>query len=610
MKMLSLLRRLAEGVLLPLRRNLPFFLFMYVLGVLVSVLTFNWDHPSRFYGNTWWELFLDLYVVCLILALFPKKVRRWLRGAIYAVLYGLALVDVYCYQSFGSTITPSMLMLVGETDAREAGDFFTSLLSPEIIFGNVGFIVLLIVVHIGFTIARHRFRWTLPHLRYADIYKGIGAVATLAILVTAVINCKMNKQHMWRLINANSVGTQEKLLTIPEYVNFYQPIYRLAFSISANRLAAKQVDSLLAAADKAKVDSCSYKSPTIVLIIGESYGKHHSQQYGYFMPTTPRQRKREKKGELIKFTDVVSPYNLTSFVFKNVMSMHVIGQKGEWCDYPLFPELFRKAGYRVTFLTNQFLPQAKDAVYDFSGGFFMNNPKLSAQLFDNRNPELHAFDKGLLDDYDHLVENNHILFGPDHRNLIIFHLIGQHVNYRSRCPRNQRHFKRWDYKDKRPELTDKEWQQIAYYDNAVLYNDSIVDQICRRFEKKNAIVIYMPDHGEECFEGTRGFLCRNHSAEIDYDLARYEFEVPFWVWCSRSYVRQHYDVYRRLRQVRRQPFMTDALPHMLLSLAGIQAPSYHAEYDLLAPEYNAQRPRLLKGTTDYDKLREKQRNNK
>ena len=29
-------------------------------------------------------------------------------------------------------------------------------------------------------------------------------------------------------------------------------------------------------------------------------------------------------------------------------------------------------------IANQFLPKAKEAVYDFSGGFFLNNPKLSA----------------------------------------------------------------------------------------------------------------------------------------------------------------------------------------------------------------------------------------
>ena len=48
--------------------------------------------------------------------------------------------------------------------------------------------------------------------------------------------------------------------------------------------------------------------------------------------------------------------------------------------------------------------------------------------------------------------------------------------------------------------------------------------------------------------------------------------------------------------------MTDALPHTLLYLGGISAPYYHEEYDLLSPNYDEMRPRILKGTTDYDKL--------
>ena len=36
---------------------------------------------------------------------------------------------------------------------------------------------------------------------------------------------------------------------------------------------------------------------------------------------------------------MVTCWNLTSFVFKNMLSTHVVGEKGEWCDYPLFPEV-------------------------------------------------------------------------------------------------------------------------------------------------------------------------------------------------------------------------------------------------------------------------------
>ena len=315
------------------------------------------------------------------------------------------------------------------------------------------------------------------------------------------------------------------------------------------------------------------------------------------MPTTPRQIKLQKTGLLVPFSDVVSPWNLTSFVFKNVFSLHVVGEKGEWCDYPLFPELFRKAGYHVTFITNQFLPKAKQAVYDFSGGFFLNHPELSKAMFDSRNTRLYRFDRGLLDDYDKDLEKEN----TDH-NLIIFHLIGQHVSYRQRFPDDRRHFTADDYAKKRADLNEQRRSILADYDNAVLYNDSIVYQIVKRFENKDAIVIYMPDHGEECYEGNRGFICRNHSAAIDYDLARYEFEIPFWIYCSRKYAAEHPEIYKEIIKAKNRRFMTDALPHMLLYLAGISTKDYHPEYNILSPKYNEMRPRLLKNTTNYDQL--------
>ena len=317
------------------------------------------------------------------------------------------------------------------------------------------------------------------------------------------------------------------------------------------------------------------------------------------MDTTPRQVLLEKSRKLTKFTDVVTCWNLTSFVFKNVFSTHVVGEKGEWCDYPLFPELFRKAGYHVTFITNEFLPQAKEAVYDFSGGFFLNNPQLSKLQFDSRNTELHPLDDGLLADYDNKLKNE---LGEN--NLIIFHLMGQHVDYKTRYRKEQGRFWASSYEDKRPELTDKQRKMLSHYDNATLYNDSIVAQIVKRFANDNAIVIYMPDHGEECYEGNRGFICRNHSAAIDWPLAHYEFEIPFWIYCSQKYIKKHRDIYRQIRAAKDRRYMTDALPHLLLYLAGIETPTYNAKYNILSPDYDEMRPRILKGSADYDKLRD------
>ena len=588
----------------PIKDNASFFFFMYLIGILVSYAELPTNNPdAAVYSNLWLELFLDLYVICIILTLFPLKIRRWIRAFLYIIAYCTSLTDLFCWVKFQSTLNPSMLLLVGETDEREASEFFSSYFTSDLIFSSVGLLLLVMLIHILTTFLKKvklppaiSYKVTVAKQIINHSYHILGGVC-LVFLGWAIESSAHNKKEMVQMFSLDTIGSVEHELTTSDCAQFYLPVYRLAFSIFSNELASQQVDRLIEAKDKMSVDSCSFKSPNIVLIIGESYGKLHSQQYGYFMPTTPRQIKREKSGLLVPFSDVVAPWNLTSFVFKNVFSLHVVGEKGEWCDYPLFPSLFRKAGYHVTFITNQFLPKAKQAVYDFSGGFFLNHPELSEAMFDSRNQQLYRFDRGLLDDYD----KNQQQHNTDH-NLIIFHLLGQHVKYNQRFPSDRRHFTAEDYEKKRADLNGKQRNVLADYDNAVLYNDSIVDAIISRFEDKEAIIIYMPDHGEECYEGNRGFICRNHSAAIDYDLAHYEFEIPFWIFCSYKYAAKHPDIYKEIIGAKNRRFMTDALPHMLLYLAGIHTKDYHAEYNILSPQYNEMRPRILKNTTDYDKL--------
>ena len=588
----------------PIKDNASFFFFMYLIGILVSYAELPANNPdATVYSNLWLELFLDLYVICIILTLFPLKIRRWIRPFLYIIAYCTSLTDLFCWVKFQSTLNPSMLLLVGETDEREASEFFSSYFTSDLIFSSVGLLLLVMLIHILTTFLKKvklspaiSYKVTVAKQIINHSHHILGGVC-LVFLGWAIESSAHNKKEMVQMFSLDTIGSVEHELTTSDCAQFYLPVYRLAFSIFSNELASQQVDRLIEAKDKMRVDSCSFKSPNIVLIIGESYGKLHSQQYGYFMPTTPRQIKREKSGLLVPFSDVVAPWNLTSFVFKNVFSLHVVGEKGEWCDYPLFPSLFRKAGYHVTFITNQFLPKAKQAVYDFSGGFFLNHPELSEAMFDSRNQQLYRFDRGLLDDYD----KNQQQHNTDH-NLIIFHLLGQHVKYNQRFPSDRRHFKAEDYEKKRADLDGKQRNVLADYDNAVLYNDSIVDAIISRFEDKEAIIIYMPDHGEECYEGNRGFICRNHSAAIDYDLAHYEFEIPFWIFCSYKYAAKHPDIYKEIIGAKNRRFMTDALPHMLLYLAGIHTKDYHAEYNILSPQYNEMRPRILKNTTDYDKL--------
>lgn len=77
-----------------------------------------------------------------------------------------------------------------------------------------------------------------------------------------------------------------------------------------------------------------------------------------------------------------------------------------------------------------------------------------------------------------------------------------------------------------------------------------------------------------------------------------------WIYCSHRYALTHPEVFKAVKDASDKRFMTDALPHMLVWLAGISTQSYHPQYNLLSPDYNEMRPRILKGSVDYDKLRD------
>ena len=600
----------------PIEKNGAFFVFMFALGYLCTQFEimpyYLRNRGAEPYELSVPELFLDIYFLCAVLTLIPRKLRIWVKGLLYIFFYGVSVVDMYCYERFESTLTPTMLMLVGETNAQEAREFLSGYLSWDVVKTNVGWILLLALIHILWTFLRRllrkwRERMILPKVQpvFVTGFKAVLGCVVAWLLYDASTQTWPNKVAIGRLFSYDTIGQVEHELTKKDQAKLYVPPYRLAFSLYANRLASRQIVQLEAASKKIRIDSCSFRVPEIVLVIGESYNKHHSQLYGYDKPTTPRQMAMAADSSLVVFTDVVASWNLTSFVFKHMLSLWAVGEEGEWCDEPLFPEVFRKAGYQVDFLTNQFQPKAKDAVYDFSGGFFLNDPDFSKRQFDTRNSRTYRYDETLLKAYDALNQRDKsrdsLETSKIQGRLTILHLMGSHVDYRARYPKQRQYFSPSMYQ--RPELTDKQRRILSEYDNSLRYNDSILWAVTQRFADKDAVVIYVPDHAEEIFDGKPYIYGRMHGANIDYRLARNEMEIPFWIWGSPRYIERHPYGWKAIQAAKDRPLMTDVLPHLLLYLGGISTPLYHPELNVITPEYNTRRPRILKGVTDYNMLK-------
>ncbi|MDE7377679.1 MAG: phosphoethanolamine transferase [Paraprevotella sp.] len=550
------------------------------------------------------SLFVEVFVLAWVFSFLPGGMRRAVQGMVCTVCAVVCAVDVYVTYRLGSGLTPTMLQLVLETDAEEMSDFCNSYLRDAAVLRAFGPFLLWGTIYIAYVRSRHALSvsW-MKFCRLSAPWRVVlRVVYTLTVWgVFVVLFCRTaeDRRHTRELLSQTTTAGMERYYNKGYGRGLYSPLHRLYFAVYANRLAAGQLEHLRTRMGTTNVECGEDGIPTLVVIIGESYNRHHSALYGYSLPTTPRQCARVRNGELFPFTDVVSCWNLTSNVFKYMFSLYGYGHKGTWCDEPLFPALFRKAGYRVAFLTNQFVRRPDDNAFDFSGGYFINDSRLSNSLFDVRNERKHPFDEDLLLDYDSLCADS--LYS---RRLVMFHLIGQHVGYENRCPDERKRFMLADYE--RPDLTDDQLQKVVDYDNATLYNDSVVDAVLRRFEADDALVLYVPDHGEEVYDGLKTFG-RLHSSALTPRMVHNEFEIPFWIWCSPVCRRNRPELVHQIMEAVDRPFMTDDLPHTLLYLADIRCPEYDERRAVISPQFDMGRRRLLKGYKDYDEMRAREK---
>lgn len=536
-------------------------------------------HQCIFHENTVWgmllsygEMIMMAYVICLC-SYWLRKIH--LKVLFYIIFFTIYAVNCYLRLAFSTDISPKILLLLFETNSKEVSGFFSTYFFTPAMYKTIAMVCALLILTIIGEVFRKRIAKfaTKPITTY---------ILIPIILLGAIGGCAAFYRYGHLALCRNTFEAERWILDIPFRKGM--PIPNLCYSLDAIHMSGQDLTHMITATEAVLDDvTCQETdSLTIIVVIGESYNKYRSSLYGYDLDTTPYQCEERNRGNLYAFNKVKAPHNMTSIVLKNVLCCNNIHEQEQWYDYPYFPAIFKKAGYEVWFWDNQY-KWDPDAAWAFTLNSVLFNERIQQLSYTAINDSGAPYDGGLISDFENKTKGK-----LGNRNLIIFHLGGQHFLASNQYPQEPQYqvFTAKDVKDKASYLNEESRERIAEYANATRYNDAVIRQIMDLVKNQKALLVYFPDHGEEVYD-YRDFYGRKLLATdpITPDLIKYQIEIPFVVWCSDKWKNSHETEWTTIGETINREFSTDNVCHLLFRLAGIKTKVYQSERDLFSPEF-------------------------
>jgi heptose-I-phosphate ethanolaminephosphotransferase len=326
------------------------------------------------------------------------------------------------------------------------------------------------------------------------------------------------------------------------------------------------------------------ENDVVVLIVGESLTRRHMQLYGYNRPTNPLLRQRN---DILVYNRAVSPYTHTLTALLSAFTTSNIDNQQAYDSALSIIDVYASAGYKTYWLSNQSPAGLWDnAIYRLA-------QTAHQSVFINRLGNS-SFDATLQASYDEalLPELSKALNDSANKKLIVLHLMGNHSLYEKRYPASFTYF---------PLDKDKKQNTINAYDNAVRYNDYVMnclfDTMTQRAQQHPHIsyaACYWSDHGENVYD-------ENNAVGHDYTglVPWTQIEVPFMIWCSAKHPLNERLQHGVWAQQKNNVFMTDDLFHTFLDAAGIRTAAFDSTRSIFNTHFNSSRPARLEDGNVY-----------
>ena len=309
----------------------------------------------------------------------------------------------------------------------------------------------------------------------------------------------------------------------------------------------------------------SHHSGNYALVIGEINTRTHMSVVGYTRDTTPWLNKEVKNKKAIFLNNAYTCAAQTEPALRYALTQKNQYNSLKYEEALTVVEMAQHAGFKVVWVTNQ--PNNTVA------GLICGEADESVWLNQSKNDTYMRQKNG--------VDDNNVLKHFANRKqetqktLYVIHLLGSHAEYSCRYPAQ---FNQWD---------DGK-SKINAYDNSVLFNDYVMQELTKRLIRDLQVdaLMYFADHGEELEKffchGTDFYLNNIRKSEAVKNIAR----IPVYFVFSDRYKSTHSDIVSILHKNKNKYFTNDMVFETLFGLMGVEGNNIDKRFDLTSLHYN------------------------
>ncbi len=292
----------------------------------------------------------------------------------------------------------------------------------------------------------------------------------------------------------------------------------------------------------------------VVFVLGEAMRSDHLGLNGYERNTTPRLQERSN---VVTLPNIYSEYTYTSASVPHIMTIADSINPEASFKTTSFISCMEQCGYASAWISNQ----------DYGKTYVSFIYEADTLIFPHADKSVFVYNEWV--DIDLIAPFQDCLDREFTKSITVIHTIGSHWYYNNHVPQEMQVFQ--PVTDNRVVASNSVEQVVNSYDNTAYYLDYFLDSLYSTLADRNAIVLYLADHGESLGEGGRFFHAGN-GKETHYPAAI--------VWYSDRYAQAFPDKVKALHLNHAKPYRTDFLFYSILSAAGIIPRANRPELDI------------------------------